>query len=193
MQQPRRLSLRLLDYDYTTPGAYFLTVCAAARECLFGRPENDSVELSQLGEMVRECWLAIPNHFTIAELDAYVVMPNHLRGIIVLTDDGRGKTCRAPTTERFGQPVAASLPTIVRSFKAAVTKRVNEIGVAAKRPIWQRSYYEHVIRNAESLDRIRDYIATNPLRWNLDRENPASTGSDEFDRWLAGLSARSSP
>jgi hypothetical protein len=97
---------------------------------------------------------------------------------------------RAPTAEQFGKPVAGSLPTIIRSFKSATTNRINILRSAPRAPLWQRNYYEHVIRNEEELRRIREYIQTNPLRWELDRENPARRGEDEFDRWLASLSKR---
>ncbi|MGQ9494511.1 MAG: transposase, partial [Anaerolineae bacterium] len=96
----------------------------------------------------------------------------------------RAPTQRALTMERFGKPTSDSIPTIVRLFKSATTKRINEMRGLPGSPVWQRNYYEHIIRNEESLHRIREYILTNPLRWAVDRENPAAASLDHFDRWL---------
>ncbi len=118
------------------------------------------------------------------ELDACVVMPNHFHGIIVVSNDrgtaiGRGTARRAPTVERFGQPVSGSIPTVMRSFKSAVTKRINEMHQTPGKPLWQRNYYEHVIRNENELNRIRQYIIDNPAKWETDHENPdAANGRD---------------
>ena len=106
-------------------------------------------------------------------LDEFVVMPNHVHGILVIADNRRGTACRAPTTvERFGRPVTGSLPTIVRSFKSVSTKRINKVRNTPGIPVWQRNYYEHVIRSEKELDRIRQYIAHNPASWTEDAERP---------------------
>jgi len=104
----------------------------------------------------------------------------------------QGTACRAPTgTERrFGQPIAGSLPTIVGAFKSAVTKRINELRASPGAKVWQRGYYEHIIRSDRALDRIRAYIAANPARWALDPENLVRQGEDDFDRWLASFGNR---
>jgi hypothetical protein len=146
-------------------------------------------------------------------LDAFVLMPNHTHGIVIIVDadatNRRGTTCRAPTdaglgqggsqgagaggdrastdtagstSQRFGLPTAQSLSTIVRSFKAAVTKRVRELAGRPDLEVWQRNYYEHVIRNEGSLNEIRRYIQENPLRWALDRENPANIRGNRVQR-----------
>ena len=98
--------------------------------------------------------------------------------------NGRGTMHRAPTVERFGKPVSGSLPTILRAFKAAVTRRINRKHCTPGQPVWQRNYYEHIIRNDYSLNRIREYIYYNPQRWHLDRYNPEATGPDEINQWL---------
>ena len=98
-------------------------------------------------------------------------MPNHVHGIIIIRDVGAGSE-PAPTTKRHG------LPEIVRQFKTFSARRINRRRGTPGQPVWQRNYYEHIIRHEESLNRIRDYILTNPLRWNLDRENPNRTGED---------------
>ena len=118
---------------------------------------------------MRAVWQDLPRHFPGIDLDAFVVMPNHVHGILIL--HGRGTACRAPTMA-FGQPVPGSIATIVRSFKAAATRGVNLLRGTPGAPVWQRGYYEHIIRSSGELDRLRAYIETNPLRWALDRENP---------------------
>jgi putative transposase len=167
----RRRSLRLRGYDYTGSGAYFVTACAYARECLFGQIAGDELSLSTYGEITLECWLDIPKHCPQVDLDACIAMPNHIHGIMVLVDDTDG-SAPAPAQERFGKPVAGSLPTIMRLYKAAVTRRINESRSAPGTPVWQRNYYEHIIRDDEALNRIRAYIDNNPSRWELDQLHP---------------------
>jgi REP element-mobilizing transposase RayT len=163
-----RRSIRLRGYDYTSGGAYFVTVNTHARECLFGQIAGDELSLNAYGEIALECWLEIPTHCPQADIDAFVVMPNHIHGILVLIDD-MDPALDAPAQERFGKPVAGSLPTIVRLYKAAVTRRINELRGAPGIPIWQRNYYEHIIRDHEALTRIRTYIITNPTRWKVEQ------------------------
>jgi putative transposase len=175
-----RRSILLRDYDYSRAGAYFVTICAFERKCIFGEINNGEMRLNDLGTLAEDCWLAIPEHFPMTQMDAYVIMPNHMHGIVVIDDDAdhcKGTACRAPTMEQFGQPTPGSLPTIVRSFKSAVTRLFNEKDTLASQRLWQRNYYEHIIRDDESLNRIREYIATNPLHWEFDAENPNRTGS----------------
>lgn len=174
----RRRSLRLKDYDYSQAGAYFVTVCVQNRECLFGEVVAGEMQLNNAGRMVVRCWQAIPDHFPHVALDVFVVMPNHVHGIIVLMG-GRGTACRAPTNEQFGKPVPGSIPTVMRSFKSAATKHINELRHTAGVPVWQRNYYEHIIRDENSMARIREYIINNPLQWALDRDNPANVKQGE--------------
>jgi REP element-mobilizing transposase RayT len=165
-----RQTTRLRGYDYSEIGAYFITICTRGRECILGEVSEGSMILSRLGGLVASCWGAIPDHFPAVSLDVWTIMPNHVHGILVI-GARRGTACRAPTQERFGEPVAGSLPTIVRSYKAAVTRLARRACLAES--VWQRSYFDHVIRGEEELSRIREYILNNPLRWNLDEENPA--------------------
>jgi putative transposase len=169
-----RRSIRLKEYDYSQAGAYFVTICAEHRECLFGDIVGGEMRLNAIGHATMECWGALPQHFPHAELDEFVVMPNHVHGILVIVDDGRGTACRAPTTEQFGNPISGSLATIVRSFKSAVTKRINEMRDTQGANAWQRNYYEHIIRNERELERIRTYIVGNPAMWDKDENNPAA-------------------
>jgi REP element-mobilizing transposase RayT len=121
-------------------------------------------------------------------LDEYVVMPNHFHGILLVKDDGRGTARGAPTTvERFSRPTEGSVPTIVRSFKSAVTKAVNRARQTPGARVWQRNYYEHVIRYEESLSEIRGYIACNPARWAFERENARGAGAEYLRRSSGNL------
>jgi REP element-mobilizing transposase RayT len=163
-----RRSIRLQGYDYAQAGAYFVTICAYERRCLFGNVSDGTMQLNERGRIVEECWEAIPAHLADVELDAFCVMPNHVHGIIIIR---RGTPWRAPTVEQFQKPVAGSLPTIVRSFKSAVTKRIREVQHTPGLLVWQRNYYEHVIRHDEDLRRIRVYIENNPVQWDGDDYN----------------------
>jgi putative transposase len=169
-----RRSLRLDGYDYAQAGTYFVTVCTQDRDCLLGDMVDGEMQLNAYGSAVHEEWLRTAELRHNVELDAFTIMPNHLHGIVVITH-GRGTARRAPT-EQFGKPVANSIPTIVRAFKSASTRRINQIRNEPSTHVWQRNYYEHVVRNERELDKIREYIATNPVKWALDRENPQSTG-----------------
>jgi putative transposase len=168
-QKRHRHSIRLPHYDYAQPGAYFVTIVAWHRESLFGKIVNEEMRLSDYGKVVEACWQEIPSHFPNVNLGAYIVMPNHVHGVLMI-HAGRGTIYRAPTQEQFQKPVPRSIPTIIRTFKASVTRRIgreyNSTG------IWQRNYYEHVIRNAKDLQNKTDYINANPLLWEQDDENP---------------------
>jgi len=174
-----RRSIRLPKYDYGRPGAYFLTVCTHERRCLFGQITDGEMRLNHLGRIAFDEWLRTGEMRPRIRLDAFVVMPNHIHGIIVITDDFcRGTLQRAPTTrraptiERFGRPTSDTIPTMIRLFKSATTKRINQLRSTPGAVVWQRNYYEHVIRNEADWHHIRNYIQANPVRWLEDRENP---------------------
>ena len=167
----KRKSVRLPEYDYTTPGAYLVTICTQNHICLFGRIETDKVILSELGLIAEKYWKKIPEHFKNVKLDEYIVMPDHIHGILILSEDRRDTACRVPTYERFSRPVPGSLSTIIRSFKSSFTGHVNKLHSTPGRKIWQGRYYEHVIRNPNDLKGIREYIINNPTRRSFDREN----------------------
>ncbi|MCK8603108.1 transposase [Desulfoferrobacter suflitae] len=169
-----RRSIRLKGYDYAGAGAYFVTICAQNRECLFGKIVDGKMVLNDAGEIVADEWIKTGDIRDKIILDEWVVMPNHFHGILVI-DDRRGTARRAPTVEQFGKPVSGSIPTIIRAFKSAVTKRINEMRKTPGVKIWQRNYYEHVIRNDNELNRIREYITNNPAQWETDQENPNAT------------------
>ena len=167
----RRRSIRLSGYDYRQAGAYFITVCTHNRMPLFGEIPEDEIILNDAGRIVWECWEAIPNHYPHAELDTFIVMPNHIHGIIFLTDTihvGAGlKPAPTPTgTKRH------PLSEIVRALKTFSARRINEHRGTAGVPVWQRNYYEHVIRNESAINDIRHYIVHNPAKWADDPDNP---------------------
>jgi len=136
---------------------------------------------------VAEEWLNTAVIRPYVTLNEFTVMPNHFHGILWLLRDEQGTARRAPTMERFGKPVTGSLPTIIGAFKAAVSRRINALRNSGKGEVWQRGYYEHVIRDGASLNRIREDIINNPCSWELDRENPDRTGEHKFHRWLASF------
>jgi REP element-mobilizing transposase RayT len=181
-EKHHRRSIRLKEYDYTQPGAYYITLCTKARQCLFGDVVKGEMHLNSLGNIAFTCWQTIPDHLPHVELDVFVIMPNHLHGILVISDTLiRARQCRAPTieqnhipkTEKFGKPVSGSIPTVIRSYKSAVTKRINAIcNTKYTSLIWQRDLYEHISRDEASVHNIRRYIVENPWRWADDPENP---------------------
>ena len=183
-----RKHIRLRGYDYSLPGAYFITLCTKDRKNALARVVNGRAIRSAIGEVTLRCWKEIPNHHANVEVDEFVVMPNHIHGVVVILDSltqgensGRGVQLNTPTGNRFSRisPKAGFLGVIVRTFKAAVTTWCRRNGHPDF--AWQRGYYEHVIRNERSLYRIRNYVRTNPERWSLDKENPEATDVDELD------------
>ena len=153
--RPRRRSLRLPGYDYSQAGAYFITACIHNRAMLFGEVIDDDVRLNEMGTIVQQTWDDLPTHYRGIDLDAFIVMPNHVHGIIILADESERRH---------------AIPEIVRGFKTFSARRVNE-RAGKSGVLWQRGYYEHVIRNEKALARIRAYIADNPARWADDPEN----------------------
>lgn len=178
MPVPSRRSTRLPDFDYTTAGAYFVTICAHERACLFGDIIDGEMRLNEWGEIVQQTWDAVPGHFSNVALDQFIIMPNHVHGIILLNDDDRvGATHASPVIVAHDHgrathasplppgPKPQSIGAIVGSFKSAATKRINLLRNSPAQPVWQRNFYEHVIRNDRDLAAIRDYIAGNPWNW----------------------------
>ncbi len=180
-EQHHRRSIRLQDYDYSQNGAYFITLCAHNRECLFGEVVDGEMKLSALGQIVRDEWAKTSVIRTEIELDEFVVMPNHFHAIVLIIksdEQSRGNPVgahgRAPLPAPTLSRPPKSLGALVAGFKSAATKHINELRDTPGAPVWQRNYYEHVIRNKSALNDIRSYIQTNPARWADDQENPAN-------------------
>lgn len=190
-----RRSIRLRGYDYAQAGAYFVTIVTYEREPLFGDVGNGDVQLNAYGQVAATTWQRIPRHFPRVQLDAWVVMPNHVHGIIVIVGGGggRGDAFRSGRSGNVGAalrelpavsemldgecvtptgPPSGSLGAIVGNFKSVTTRRINRMRRTPGAPVWQRNYYEHIVRNERELNAIRRYIHDNPARWSDDAENP---------------------
>ncbi len=170
--EKHRRSIRLRAFDYRGAGSYFVTVCAFNRQGLFGDIVDGAIVPNVFGNIVEEEWHRCAALRPYVILDAFVVMPNHVHGIVCLNGSEKGKARLVPTTGRFGQPAADSLGAIVGAFKSASTKRINQLRGTAGALLWQKNYFEHVIRNDQELARVREYIVANPARWPEDAENP---------------------
>jgi putative transposase len=181
-----RRSIRLEGYDYSSAGAYFVTVCAKERECLFGDVVSGKMCLNDAGRVVHDTWRAMPRRFPTINVDEFVIMPNHVHGIVVIDIWSSSVGAGLALPEKSALPdesigtmdggAASSAPTtlgdVVRAFKSISAIAVNRLIGHVGRQLWQRNYYEHIIRNEDSLNRIRAYIAANPARWDKDENNP---------------------
>jgi REP element-mobilizing transposase RayT len=160
-----RRSIRLKGYDYSQAGAYFVTIVAWQRECLFGDVVDGTMVLNDFGKIVAEKWEWLETQYEYVELGSWIVMPNHFHGILLI--NGRGGSRPAPTPT-----VTKPLGGLIGAFKTVSSKHINLLRRTDGIPVWQRNYYEHIIRNEHEMDRISRYIETNPSRWNDDDENP---------------------
>ncbi len=178
-----RRSLRLPGYDYSQCGAYFMTICTENRKCLFGRVLDGLMVLSDVGRVIEAEWLRTPTIRPQVQLDAYVVMPNHIHGILLIDGDSEGNSRSGSTSGRMQDAPTADGPTgfqapsrtagaVVRGFKGATSSQVTRMLRSRDIMVWQRNYYEHIIRDEGDLNRIREYIEGNPARWADDAENP---------------------
>jgi putative transposase len=174
--------MRLPEYDYTTPGAYFVTICVNDKRPQLGKIVGEGVALSNAGLRVAEVWNKLTNHYTNIELDEFIVMPNHVHGIIWILDDiaklgSVGAGLRPAQSNREGlrpsptMPISRNLSEIVRAFKSFSAREINKVN-QGERFSWQRSYHEHVIRNDDDLNQHRAYIQNNPNKWVLDEYHP---------------------
>lgn len=187
--RPRRHrhSIRLKGYDYSQAGVYFVTICSVDRGLLFGDIHSDAMRLNPYGLVARQCWDDIPVHFPTVTLDAFVVMPNHVHGIIIIqptppptaapsmmgavATDGDGVSAvGARHASPLPLPRRPMVGVVVGSYKSAVARQINIARQTPGAPVWQRNYYEHIVRTDEALARIRDYILNNPARWWADHE-----------------------
>jgi REP element-mobilizing transposase RayT len=172
-----RRSIRLKGYDYTQPGSYFVTIVTHQRQLLFGDILNGDMFLNNVGCIVKAEWLRTADIRDNVTLDEFVSMPNHLHSIIIINDDeipvGASRSSPLQTDMQLSHgPVPHSLGAIMAGFKSSVTKRINGLRNTPGMPVWQRNYYEHIIRNEMEWNNIRKYILTNPKKWETDQENP---------------------
>jgi hypothetical protein len=177
-----RRSVRLRGWDYSHAAAYFVTLVTDNRVEIFGRIVNDAMQLSTYGRIAEEYWQEVPAHFNNVELDVFVVMPNHVHGIIVILDEvpAVGAQHAAPLLHNGGAVdngdvvKPGSLPAIMRSYKSAVTRYINLHRQTPGMTVWQRSFHDRIIRNDRELEARREYIVNSPLAWALDAENPVN-------------------
>jgi REP element-mobilizing transposase RayT len=215
-QKHHRRSIRLRGYDYSSPGAYFITICSHNKQFLFGNVADGQMHRNDYGEIVQEEWFRSARIRKEIQLDAWMVMPNHVHGIVMIAPvaahgyapgtalaahravaHGVGAHGCVPGTVLTSHRAVAravgahghaplqrrprSLATFVGGFKGAAKKRINKMRGTPGAPVWQENYYEHIIRNEDELNKIREYILTNPLRWAYDRENPERRPTDITD------------
>jgi len=177
-----RRSIRLKGYDYARAGAYFVTICVQNKECLFGNIADAEMRLNDAGHMVARWWQELAHKFSTVETDEFIVMPNHFHGIVVLVGADL-RVCPVPDTRaepgaNGGAPLRnVALGEIVQWFKTITTNEyIRGVEQHDWQPfagrLWQRNYYEHIIRTDDELERIRDYIVGNPAKWAMDEENP---------------------
>jgi putative transposase len=173
-QRHHRRSIRLPAYDYAQPGAYFVTIVTHQRQCLFGEIVDGRAIMNERGKAVERQWLRSAQIRREMQLDAFVVMPSHIHGIVIIGDrtvnvgaHGRAPLHRAPR----------SVGSFIAGFKSAVTRCINETRGTPGLPVWQRNYYEHIIRDEGDLNRVRQYIIDNPAGWGDDPENPNNVGA----------------
>ncbi|MCE9645871.1 MAG: transposase [Chloroflexi bacterium] len=187
-----RRSIRLQGYDYSQAGGYYVTIVAWHREFLFGDIVNQEIRLNKVGKIVEWEWLELPKRLSYIELVTHVVMPNHFHGILYIHENvgatRQGQAISQPNTvpsqiitpeSMDGSPLPrgpkpASLGAIIAQFKSRVTKRIWKFPEFKSTPIWQRNYYEHIIRNEKDLQNKTDYIEANPSLWDEDDENPVN-------------------
>jgi REP-associated tyrosine transposase len=150
----RKNSLRLSGYDYSQSGMYFVTIIAYKRLHLFGSIENSIVTISKLGDIITSCWRQIPDHFSSVELGAFVIMPNHVHGVIILHSSSEKVT----------------LGHVINTFKGAVTRiaRKTELDFDLEHPVWHRNFHDRIIRNEQEYNYIVQYVHSNPSRWEAD-------------------------
>jgi REP element-mobilizing transposase RayT len=153
-----RRSIRLKGYDYSRAGAYFVTLVTRQRECLFGDVLNGEMRLNELGEVVSANWQWLETQYPYVELGGWVVMPNHLHGILIIHNTGSRGGSRSDPTPIKRKPLGG----LVGAFKTVSTKQINLLRHTEGIPIWQRNYYEHIIRDQEDMEGIWNYIESNP-------------------------------
>jgi putative transposase len=182
-----RKSIRLKGFDYSLPGFYFITLIAKNRLCLFGEIEIGNIHLNEIGLLVKDCWHGLAKTFTNIKLDEFALMPNHMHGIVEQLDtSGKGEAFSArkvmldDRNSENASPLrphgtqSGSLSSVIQNFKSVSTRMVNKRFIKAGNKIWQRNYFERIIRNDRELNTIRQYIIENPMNWEKDVENPTN-------------------
>jgi len=173
-------SRRLEGYDYSQPGYYFVTICTKEYSTIFGQVIDNEVKLSKLGKIAEECWLEIPQHFSDVELDEYVVMPNHLHGIIKITGQLTKAQLNENKTREFAHRKSETLSTVIGTYKAAVTRKINNLQNTCGSSIWQPNYSDRIIRQGQELFVIRRYINQNPVDWERETNKSINLANGDY-------------
>jgi putative transposase len=170
LHRPVRRSIRLRSMDYSQPGAYFVTICTFQKQSIFGTVENGCVHLNPIGEIARACWVDIARHFPGVNVGTFVVMPNHMHGILAIEERARRAVPlrNEERLEAFRGPVPGSVPTMVRSYKSSVTRLVRDSVGNRAMQVWQSNYFERVLRDGDEFANASRYILENPSMWHLD-------------------------
>ena len=176
--QRRRNSLRHPDHDYTRPGAYFITICAYKGNALFGQIVDGVMQLNPLGQIAHQAWVDLPKRHPQISVDPFVIMPNHGHAVISIL----AETGKAGIPRQYAKPVAGSISTVVNAYKVSVTKLAIHAGLIPGPPLWQRNFYDHIVRTDQELANIREYIRTNPARWLADQLHPDAP-PNMFNQW----------
>jgi putative transposase len=174
-----RRSIRIPGYDYSREGWYFVTICVENKLCMFGKIEQNDMVINHIGRIIDYYWRKLPVHFNNVELDQYQIMPNHFHGIIHIVRAKHSNATDAITclnTNDNASPLqmpygtkCGSLGAIIQNFKSVTSRKINGIHKSIDTRVWQRNYWEHVIRDDKDLKRIREYIINNPLKWEDDK------------------------
>jgi putative transposase len=170
--QPNRKPLRLSHHDYSQAGPYFVTICTHKMSCLLGTVCDAHIILNPAGETAREVWYALPERFPRVVLDEFIIMPNHLHGILAFV--GAGLAPPDAASMKSERPSLCSLPAIIGAFKSISTIKINRLLKRSGKSFWQRNYYEHIIRNGDDMKNAQRYILENPLKWSPESEHPES-------------------
>ncbi len=169
-----RHSTRLKEYDYSSEGAYFVTVCVEHRECLLGQVIDGDMTINDWGRVVEDAWKEVAEHWPAVELDAFVVMPNHFHGIVILHTEADGTGKEGGGTLPLQSVAGPTLGAVVAYWKYQTSKKINQIRQTPGLRLWQRNYYDRIIRSEQMLDKARHYVACNPARWAEDTNNPVN-------------------
>ncbi len=176
-----RKSVRLKNYDYTSAGAYFVTICTHQKQTLFGDVTEGNMRLNDYGNIIKEEWYRTAHIRQEIELDEFIIMPNHVHGVVwihlskeLVSNETVGARGPSPLLHQMQRPMGTgkkSLGSFVGGFKSVCTKHINELRQTPSMPVWQRNYYERIVRNEDELNAIRSYIENNPKTWDDDEEN----------------------
>ncbi|MBN2410159.1 transposase [candidate division KSB1 bacterium] len=171
LKKHHRKSIRLKTWDYTSDAVYFITICTHNHQNLFSKIINGNLVYSNFGNIVQEEWIRTAELRNYIKLDEHIIMPNHFHGMLWICRGSINDELidTKPPRKKFGSIQPKSLSVIIRSFKSAVTKRINEVRQTPGKPVWQRNFYEHIIRDEKDYYRIKEYILNNPLKWTDDR------------------------